>query len=58
MLSARYRSDYVQNLKEQNEESKENVRHGEWKIAIFALCFSLFVITAKVLNAKSKLLFL
>lgn len=54
MLNARYSNDIISNSKEKTEDYKDHSRLNEWKIAVYALCFSLFVITAKILNANSK----
>lgn len=54
MISNRYRSDFVQHLKEKTEEPKQHIFLNEWKIAFYSLCFSIFVISGKLFHAYRK----
>lgn len=55
MTKERYRSEFVQSLKDKTEVFRDDIRMSEWKIAVYALFFSLCVITAKVFVANRKL---
>lgn len=50
----RYKSEFVQNLKEKTDGFKPNYKLTEWKFAFYSLCFSLFIISTKLFYSNSK----
>ncbi|GLV32975.1 uncharacterized protein CBL_08963 [Carabus blaptoides fortunei] len=57
MLNGKYRSDFVQQLDENTDINVQDVKIGEWQLAVYGLCVSLSVLCAKTVYAYRDVLY-